>query len=181
MGRENQKKRPSASADRLITVRHGQEGFVLTEKGNFKGSRGVNGIMEEALVERRTREKNRISEGMIAFRASCCYMTMQQPLDCCGAYGSSRLSTVPHLEGTMKSFGSLSVKLMRSMAASDTGIRARFRSSFRRALSSVSLLSFSSAMLCFLLLPSPTLRASYGADIVRLQGAKRENARRQRQ
>jgi hypothetical protein len=32
------------------------------------------------------------------------YMTVQQPPLCCGAYGSSFLSTVPQTEGTMKSF-----------------------------------------------------------------------------
>lgn len=94
------------------------------------------------------------------------YITMQQPFDCCGAYGSSRLSTVPHLDGTMKSFGSLSVKLIKSIAASETGIRERLRSSFSLVFSSVNRLSLSSAMLCFFDLPSPTLRASYGVDIM---------------
>lgn len=32
------------------------------------------------------------------------YITEQHPPLCCGAYGSSFLSTVPQTEGTMKSF-----------------------------------------------------------------------------
>lgn len=47
-----------------------------------------------------------------------------------------------------------------SRAASDTGILLRFRSSCRRWLSSVSRLSFSSAIDCFLLLPLSLLRIS---------------------
>lgn len=52
-----------------------------------------------------------------------------------------------------------------SRAASETGILLRFRSSCRRWLSSVSRLSFSSAIDCFLLLPLSLLRISYGLDI----------------
>lgn len=52
-----------------------------------------------------------------------------------------------------------------SVAAADTGILPLSKSSRRRWLSSVNLLSLSSAMLCFFLL-SPTGRDSYGVDAV---------------
>lgn len=51
-----------------------------------------------------------------------------------------------------------------SLAASDTGILLRSRSSFRRALSSFSRRNFSSAMLCFLLRPTSAIRGSYAMD-----------------
>jgi hypothetical protein len=101
------------------------------------------------------------------------------------------IRTVPHREGTIQSLGSLSVNAIKlragqskcprsdskikqrqanrqahSIAASDTGIRRRSRSSRRRWLSSVRRRSFSSAMLCFLLLPSPPVRISYGAAAI---------------
>lgn len=85
--------------------------------------------------------------------------------------------TYPHFDGTIKSFGSFSVKLMRlqssvsagliqnivmpySFAASDTGILLRSRSSLSRALSSFNRLSFNSAILCFLLRPISAMRGS---------------------
>lgn len=53
-----------------------------------------------------------------------------------------------------------------SIAASLTGIRLLSKSSFRRAFSSVSRRSLSSAMDCFFDLPSPPVRSSYGVDII---------------
>ena len=99
--------------------------------------------------------------------------------------------TDPHRDGTIKSFGSLSVKAIKllvdnvskthrrkaaavaaraenisySSAASDTGIRRLSKSSRSLAFSSVSRRSFSSAMLCFFVRPSPTGLISYGAAI----------------
>jgi len=64
----------------------------------------------------------------------------------------------------MKSLGSLSVNAIKSIEASETGIRLRFKSSCNRWFSSVSRLSFSSAMLCFLLLPDSLFRSSYAAE-----------------
>jgi len=68
--------------------------------------------------------------------------------------------------GAMISILSLTAGLnsTHSCAAWDTGILRRSRSSFSRTLSSCSLLSFSSAMVCFLFLPSPLSRVLY-ADV----------------
>jgi hypothetical protein len=64
-----------------------------------------------------------------------------------------------------------------SRAASDTGILLRFRSSCRRWLSSVSRLSFSSAIDCFLLLPLSLLRISYGLDMTAVVVCRQKNER----
>ena len=58
-----------------------------------------------------------------------------------------------------------------SVAASDTGIRLLSRSSFNLKFNSFSRRNLSSAMLCFLLLPSPPALNSYGVDII-LPGAQ---------
>lgn len=64
-----------------------------------------------------------------------------------------------------------------SIAASDTGILRRFKSSWSLWLSSVSRRSFNSAMDCFLVLPLSLVRISYGADIL-LSRAQRGAAQR---
>lgn len=53
-----------------------------------------------------------------------------------------------------------------SIAASDTGILRRLRSSCSLWFNSFRRRNFSSAMLCFLLLPASLVLTSYGADIV---------------
>lgn len=60
-----------------------------------------------------------------------------------------------------------------SMAASETGILLRFKSSCSLWLSSLSLRSLSSAMLCFLLRPLSLVRISYGADMLYMRGRER--------
>lgn len=92
------------------------------------------------------------------------YMTAQHPLDCCGAYGSSRLSTEPHIDGTMKSFVFVQYCIS-DIEASETLIRGRSRSSRRRELSSLSRRSLRSAMDCFLFFTSPCDLISYAAGI----------------
>ena len=93
--------------------------------------------------------------------------------------------TLPHTLGIMKSLGSRSVNAIKlrvavsgrvlqiddlnetySRAASETGILLRFRSSCSLWFSSVSLLSFSSAMDCFFDFPLSFVRISYGAAMV---------------
>lgn len=93
------------------------------------------------------------------------HMTVQHPFDCCGVYGSSLLSTVPHSDGTMKSRVELQYSI-RLIEASNIVIRGRSRSSLRRSFSSFSRLSFRSARLCFLLLPSTRARISYDVGIL---------------
>lgn len=87
------------------------------------------------------------------------HMIVQQLFDCCGAYGSSRLSTEPHIEGTMKSFVFVQY-CINDIEASDTLIRGRSKSSLSRELSSFRRRSFRSAMDCFLFLTSPPARIS---------------------
>lgn len=57
-------------------------------------------------------------------------------------------------------------QLTYSVAASDTGIRRRFRSSCRRWFNSVSRRNLSSAIDCFLERPLSLVRISYGTDIL---------------
>lgn len=108
--------------------------------------------------------------------------------------------TFPQRLGTIKSFGSRSVYAIKldmilvscaaryavsdcsykqpvllkthSIEASETGILLLLRSSCNRWFSSVSRLSFSSAMDCFLLLPCSAPRISYGEDIVEAKCVK---------
>merc|ERR1712098_197792 len=79
------------------------------------------------------------------------YMTAQQPPDCCGAYGSSFLSTVPQTDGTMKSFV-LFVYPMMLFDACETGIRSLSKSSLRRVFNSVRRRSLRSAIDCLFFL-----------------------------
>jgi hypothetical protein len=62
--------------------------------------RGMDLIMRVSLVVRTVRALRALS----LLRDLPPYITTQHPPLCCGAYGSSFLSTVPQIDGTMKSF-----------------------------------------------------------------------------